>query len=380
MVAFLALAIVLMVAAVAAVVVPLLRTEGGSSPVAAVSAAILIPAAAILLYASVTTYSWLNRPGPTGGAGAAASSGMAGNAEGPAPSPPDLGPLRSATSERPNDAQAWLALGLGLVEAEQFKDAKEAFKRAESLGAPGSDARLGFAEAEILENPAMLDGEAGAIVEAIIKVDPANPKALWYGGMAAIRRGDNAAARSRWQALLAMSPPQPVRHVLEQQLARLDAPGGVPGTGAPLSGNQGGGAGGMAAGQAAAQSAPSSASAGNSAGLTLAITVDPALQTRVPAGAPLFVFARDPDRPGPPVAVVRHSASELPLTVALTDANMMVPGQSLSALGRVKLTARVSSRGDPIAAPGDVYGEVLWTRGQPTAPIRIVLNSVVGQP
>ena len=358
MVAFLALAILLMVAAVAAVVVPLLRTAGGSSPVAAVTAAIVIPAAAILFYASVTNYGWLNRPGSTAGAPTEASSGGAGNADTATPTPTDLGPLRAATSERPTDAQAWLALGLGLVGAEQFKEAKEAFKRAESLGAPGSDARLGFAEAEILENPAMLDGEAGAIVESIINVDPANPKALWYGGMAAIRRGDNAAARSRWQALLAMSPPAPVRHVLEQQLARLDASGGAP----------------------SAAPAPASPSAGSSAGLTLAISVDATLKARVPAGAPLFVFARDPDRPGPPVAVVRHSASELPLTVALTDANMMVPGQSLSALERVKLTARVSNRGDPIAAPGDVYGEVLWTRGQPTAPIRIVLNSVVGQP
>jgi cytochrome c-type biogenesis protein CcmH len=157
--------------------------------------------------------------------------------------------------------------------------------------------------------------------------------------------------------------------VLEQQLARLDGGGGVPGT------RQ------QDTNRAAAQADTVSPAAGPpAAGFTLAISVDSAFKSRVPAGAPLFVFARDPDRPGPPVAVVRRGAGELPLTLSLTDANMMVPGQSLSSLARVKLTARVSMRGNPVAAPGDIYGEILWTRGQPSAPVRIVLNSVVGQP
>jgi cytochrome c-type biogenesis protein CcmH len=375
MVAFLALAIVLMIAAVATVVVPLLRTDKETSPIAAVSAAVLIPAAAILLYASVSTYSWFRAPGPATASSAASGPSTAGDM---GPNAPDLGALRAATEARPDDPQAWLALGGGYAEAERFAEAKEAYKRAESLGAGGSDARLGFAEAEILENPATLEEDAGRAVEEIAAAEPDNPKALWYAGMAAARRGDNAAARSRWQALLALSPPQPVRHVLEQQLARLDGAGGAPVMGG------GGAQGGRPAAQASAQgnAPPGTPAPGGdgTAGFTLELSVDSALRSRVPGGAPLFVIARDPDRPGPPVAVVRRTAGELPLTVSLTDANMMVPGQSMSSLAKVKLTARVSNAGNPIPAPGDVYGEILWTRGQPTAPIRIVLNSVVGQP
>lgn len=370
MVAFLALAIVMMIAAVAAVVIPLLRTDTESSPIAAVSAAVLIPAAAILLYASVTTYSWFRAPGA---ATAVNSSGREETSGSPAG--PDLAALRAATDETPNDAQAWLAFGVGLVEAERFADAKDAYKRAASLGADGTEARLGLAEAEILENPATLDGEAGAAVEKIVMEDATNPKALWYGGMVASRRGDNATARGRWEALLAMSPPQAIRHVIEQRIALLESPGGVPGIGIGKQGEKG------KAAKATGPARPTSTAGGPAtAGLTLAISVDGSLKSRVPAGAPLFIFARDPDQPGPPVAVVRRSAGELPLTLSLTDANMMVPGQSLSALARVKLTARVSMSGDPIAAPGDIYGEILWARGQPSAPIRIVLNSVFGQP
>ena len=116
-------------------------------------------------------------------------------------------------------------------------------------------------------------------------------------------------------------------------------------------------------------------------GLPLAIevkiTVTEDLRERIESSTPLFVVARDPDQPGPPIAVVRQVAENLPMTVSITDANLMLPGRSLVNLPRLKLIARVARGGDPIAQPGDIYGETLWdasTHGN--IPVAIVIDSV----
>ena len=65
------------------------------------------------------------------------------------------------------------------------------------------------------------------------------------------------------------------------------------------------------------------------------------------------------------------------MTVSITDANLMLPGRSLVNLPRLKLIARVARGGDPIAQPGDIYGETLWyasTHGN--IPVAIVIDSV----
>lgn len=374
MIGFIALAILVTLCAVALVVVPLFRNAESPAPVAAVIAALAIPAAALLLYATLTSYPWMaGAPGRgTPPSGPMASQGPMDGA--PAANAPDFVALRQNADQHPDDINAWLALGEGYVEADRFADAKTSYGRALQLQADNSDAQLGLAEAQILEDRSSISGESGKMVESVLRRDPINPKALWYAGMVALSRGDNAAARFRWGQLLKLDPPAQVRHVIEQQLKMLDSgqPGGLAAPATAASANP---APAPPAGATAARPA-----AGASSGLSIRVSLDGALKSRLPAGAPLFVFARDPDRPGPPVAVVKRSASELPATIELTDANMMVPGQTLSSLRQVKLTARISGGGGPIAAPGDLYGEWLWTADQASRPIEIVINQIVGAP
>ncbi|MDZ7769294.1 MAG: hypothetical protein U5K38_09535 [Woeseiaceae bacterium] len=76
----------------------------------------------------------------------------------------------------------------------------------------------------------------------------------------------------------------------------------------------------------------------------------------VPGNATVFIIARDPDQPSPPLAAVRRRAAELPATVSLSDADAMLPGRPLSAHTRLEIVARVSMSGQPIEQPGDWYG------------------------
>ena len=69
--------------------------------------------------------------------------------------------------------------------------------------------------------------------------------------------------------------------------------------------------------------------------------------------AALFVIAREPGSSGPPLAVRRVLAPRLPLEIALTDADSMLPQRPLSAVSEVEIQARLSASGEPAAQPGD---------------------------
>ena len=84
------------------------------------------------------------------------------------------------------------------------------------------------------------------------------------------------------------------------------------------------------------------------------IAVAVSIATAVAADTPVFVIARSPSRPRPPIAVRRLVAGELPARIVLTDADLMMPGQRLSAHDAVELLARASLGGTPSAQAGDL--------------------------
>ena len=75
--------------------------------------------------------------------------------------------------------------------------------------------------------------------------------------------------------------------------------------------------------------------------------------------ANVFIIARDPAQPSPPIAVDRLRLSELPAVVSLGDAQSMVAGRSLSGFEEFELLARVSLSGSPAATSGDWFGALI---------------------
>ena len=71
----------------------------------------------------------------------------------------------------------------------------------------------------------------------------------------------------------------------------------------------------------------------------------------------IFVIARDPRQPSPPIAVARRQAGELPATVELSNANAMIPGRLLSQFSEIEIVVRASLAGQPVAQAGDWFGQ-----------------------
>jgi cytochrome c-type biogenesis protein CcmH len=137
------------------------------------------------------------------------------------------------------------------------------------------------------------------------------------------------------QTLLALNPPDELKSALEQQLADVRAQ----------------------LGEAPEQDAVRAAQAPAAGGRSIEVEVSIASELASSAGdASLFILARDPANPGPPLAAVRRRAAELPLQVNLSDADAMIPGRTISKAAQIEIVARVSKSGQPVAATGDLFG------------------------
>ena len=93
--------------------------------------------------------------------------------------------------------------------------------------------------------------------------------------------------------------------------------------------------------------------------VSAAISVAPNAAASLPVQASVFIIARDPAQPSPPIAVTRRLLSELPATIELGDADSMLAGRALSGFTEFELVARVSLSGQPTAQPGDWYGSTI---------------------
>jgi cytochrome c-type biogenesis protein CcmH len=356
MVTFLLLAGVLIIAGVAVVAIPLLRrlpTQVAPAPWTALVAAGVLVIGSAVLYASLTNWSWRA-------------------AEPSADSPQNMVARLARKLERdPNDVNGWLMLGRSYVVLEQFPLALRAFERADRLaGGKNAEALVGEAEALTMTDENELDGRAGRIIEQALALDPNSGKALFFGAAAAVRRGQLALGKERFQKLLSLNPPEQIRPILEQQIASIDQ---------RLSGGSG------AAPNAAAGPTPASASTSadastaarsgaGGAAVRVHIELSPQLSKSAPDAAPLFVFVRDPGQPGPPLAAKRL-ASRFPQTVELTPADSMVPGRAFSAGQKVQVVARIARSGNPMAGSGDPFGEAAYFVGHDGL-VNIVIDHV----
>ena len=343
MITFLVLAALLIVVGVAAVAVPLLKSSPNApAPAtwAALSAAGLLVIGSAILYVTWSNWSWHSQ------------------AEA-ADSPRTMvARLARKLEKNPDDLKGWLLLGQSYAVLEEYSLSARAYQRADRIaGGKSADALVGEAEALVLGDASEIDGRAGRLVEQALVINPDSGKALFYGAAAAERRGDLSTARDRFTRLLAQNPPANVRPLIEQQITALNqAIAQKSGPAAASSASPAAGAGNHS------PSVASSGATGTVPAVRVHVTLAPKLASSASDTTPLFVFVRDPQQPGPPLAVKRLT-SRFPQTVELTQQDSMVPGRMFSAGQKVQVVARIARSGNPLAGKGDPFGETPYLVG-----------------
>jgi cytochrome c-type biogenesis protein CcmH len=267
--------------------------------------------------------------------------------------------LAARLQQSPDDVAGWELLCRSYVALGDYDNAVRACRQAWSrTPQPDDDLKLTFAEAQILSDRSSLSGDAGRLVDEVLASQPSNPKALWYGGLAAFEQGREDDVKARWSKLLAMNPPPEIAKMLRTQLAALGAaPEGGPASGAPAA--------------ASGERPPS----GPTVQLDVSLAGGLSLQ-QLPPSAALFILARAPGG-GPPLAVIRKPPSAVPGLFTLSDANSMIPGRSLADFEEVTLIARLSKSGQPQEQPGDWYAQASYRPKEGNGTVALVIDQVV---
>lgn len=294
---------------------PLYSTDRKLSPLVAGSVVLVVALSAGI-------YSYQGSPDTPSGAGSAAS-------------PPDIEAMIASLAARleaqPDDINGWKMLGRSHMTLGDYAAAVDAFRRAVDLtGSEDAQALVSLGEAILARDNSRIEGETSGLFETALKLEPNNATALFYGGIGALNRGDQALAADRWEILLGLNPPPEIQQILVQRIAewRGEPPPVI---------------------EQPTPEQPGVVVAAN-------VSVSASAAAALPAEATVFIIARDPAQPSPPIAVARRLLSELPGIVELGDGDSMIPGRTLSAFPEFELIARVSLSGQPVAQPGDWFG------------------------
>jgi len=334
---------VLTLIALAFIVVPLLRHRKHSAVgVALTTIVVLLPLCAALMYSNVSNYSWKED---------AIVSDVDSATEQPVN---ELIVELAQRLETKPELEGFILLGRSYMSLQRYPDAVDAWHRAwEMSKGESAEVSLNYAESLILADKRTLTTSAADLLDKVLVVIPDDPRALWYGGLSAASRQLNDVAIDRFMRLLKADLPENMRTVVQTQLAQLGVdPGALD---QPVSGEEG---------------------IPVTGGISATVSVASEVAGLVRPGALLFVFARDGEKPGPPIAVKRMPLPQLPFTTTLTDADAMVQGASLGKADQLKLVARISLSGNPIAEPGDLYGEALVSGESGDSPVSVVIDRI----
>ena len=374
--AFLVVVALMVIVAIALVIYPLLRRQPAAAkgePAApraaplAFALAVAVGLGAVGLYAKLNTFPWDNPmsaeavPAGHGEMGAAGSMNEV------------TASLEARLARDPNDREGWRMLGRTYLVGGNAAKAAASYEKANAL-APQKDIdlQLDLAEALVLTDDPAVQPRAKAIIDDALAADADNQKALWYQGVIAVRAGDNETAKKNWTKLLEGNPPPEIRDVITAQLKELGVevaagdgcrrrrpwrPQAAAWAQGPMSGGGGGGV------------APTGRT------IRVSVKVDPALAGNVKPGTTLFVAAREPGIPGPPIAATRITTDDLPAVVVLSDANTMIAGRDLSSVNDVEIVARVAYGGTAVTASGDLIGRAVQKKGG-SENLDVVINQV----
>ena len=272
--------------------------------------------------------------------------------------------LASKLQADPNNLEGWVLLGRTHRSMGNLDAALSAFDRALKLNA---DDELILARAEVLaaKNQGRFDGEPWRVIREVLQRDPQNYAALLLAGSASYANNRYADALEFWQrARLRLSADHPdVPNLIEAMStvqAKLKNPASPSSTPAAQSAQGAVPAQGSAAAGAAPAAAVASAAGGAASGLNVSgqVRLSAALKSQTSPTDVVFVYAVPANGERMPLALLKTTVAQLPLSFTLDDSSAMLPDRKLSGASQVLVKARISKSGNAIPQSGDWEGSL----------------------
>ena len=264
--------------------------------------------------------------------------------------------IESRAAQRPDNLHYSALLGRFYMGRQDYQRAATIYRDLADA-APGDAQALAYAaQAEFLAAGRVLDDQSRLLAEQALAVDPHQRTALGLLGMASFEQGQYRAAIEYWERLLVTETPgsdsaNMIASVIERARENLG------------------------------ETAPAATVAATAVPVETGVTVTVAMPegANYGPGDTVFVLARNPDSGSRmPIAVQRLSASQLPATLRLSDANSMA-GQKISEADSVLVVVQVSPNGQPGEASATWLGQAgPVSPGADPDPLEILLSPKPG--
>ncbi|WP_305907771.1 c-type cytochrome biogenesis protein CcmI [Methylomarinum sp. Ch1-1] len=256
--------------------------------------------------------------------------------------------LAERLKQQPDDAEGWLMLGRSLKYMQQYDKAAEAFAQAYRLLGDEVSVMLYYADALAMARGGRLAGKPAELIFKALALSPDDATGLWLGGMAKAEAGEFAQALQYWQKLEPLLPKDsPSRRELQGMMAAL---------------------------KSRLNETTEPAEAAPAVNIAVSVRLSESLRQQAQADDVVFVYAQALNGPKMPLAIVRKSVADLPLSVQLNDAMAMTPAMKLSAFSRVKVIARVSGSGNAMPQAGDLIGQAEVAELGPNSSVAITID------
>ena len=262
--------------------------------------------------------------------------------------------LAMKVRERPDDARGWSLLARSMGALGRFKESADAYAHLVKLTPDDPQVLADYADALGMTQGRSLAGKPYELAKKALSIDPRHTKSLALAGTAAMDGGDYASAMRYWQTLASVLPADSpdaaqVASIVEEVRMRANAAGKPVTTAAAPA---------AATPAPAAKAAPAASPAPAAGAKTVSgtVTIAPEIAAKLQGSETLFVFARADGGSRAPLAVLRASATKLPLVFSLDDSSSMSPELKLSTADAVRIEARISRSGNATPQPGDLVG------------------------
>ncbi len=270
------------------------------------------------------------------------------------PSVDELNQMVNALAKRmdnePKNHEGWTQLGRAYALMQRFEEASKANRHAIAISPPNAQLLVDQADVLALIQGNDIQGEPESLIKQALQIDPLNIKALAMAGNTAFARKNYSQAIEHWSKAMQTSPQgSEWANMLESSLAqaRRELQSGGK-TASPEPARE------AASSDKAAQV---NATSNTDAKLTGVIRLAPNLTQRVSPNDTLFIFARATQGPRMPLAILRATAKDLPMSFTLDDSTAMSPATRLSQFKQIIVGARISKTGEAMPQSGDLIGQ-----------------------
>lgn len=283
--------------------------------------------------------------------------------------------LEAKIEKEGGTVQEWTMLGRAQKYLGKNELAAKAFAVALEKDSGNAQLMLESAEMIALTNKQTFIPEARDLVLKAYALEPGNPNALWFAGVAEYQHGNYRQAIEHLTTLLPLATGEEdvmssIISIVTKSREQLIAKGEeVPELSALL---------GIEA-KAAAVVQPDGQTVVVASGTRLQVAVDISADVRekFTANDVIFVYAKAKQGPRMPLAAQRMSLAELPAEIILDDSMAMVEGMNLSAFEQLVVSARVTKSGSAIAQSGDYIGRIDVDSNTANVPLNIIIDTVV---